>query len=135
MSARGAVRPERAARDETAPLGPEAPTPAAPPDDASAFADELPPDFWEEVPLPDPPQRAPQDAAPAGAGTDRAAQHPEDDPRFRLLQSLFPGRLVAWQAHAPRSEEDAYGDAAYRDTPETLHGDAHDGLEEGETVD
>lgn len=151
VSAQGAPR-----RDETAPLGPEPPpeplTEPPPREAPSAFADELPPGFWEELELPDPPQAARADglgaatptqsaarpAAPEGGerGSAKAvhggteAKRPEDDPRFSVLQSLFPGRVVAWQAHATDTGSEPEG--GY-DAPERE--DAYDGSDERERVD
>lgn len=106
---------------ETTPLPPE------------PFADELPPDFWgDELEAPATPQMAPQptpdehfDASAPGAPPAWAARplagDLESDPRFRLLQALFPGRISDWQgAEAPAS---------------TAEGDADDAPAVSETVD
>jgi len=107
------------------------------------FADELPPDFWgDELEAPVTAQTAPQvepderfdasalNAPPAGTARPLAGDL-EGDPRFRLLQELFPGRISDWRsAEAPAStaEEDADDAPA---VPETV--DLEEGLDTDET--
>lgn len=107
------------------------------------FADELPPDFWgDELEAPAASQTASQptpderfDASAPSAPPIQAARplagDLESDPRFRLLQELFPGRISDWRsAEAPAStaEEDADDAPA---VPETV--DLGEGLEGDET--
>lgn len=65
---------------------------ATPPPSAPAFtSEELPPDFWDDEPVPPPSEASlerPRNpaAAPGALG--------EDAPLFDQLQQLFPGRIV-----------------------------------------
>lgn len=69
------------------------------------FADELPPDFWGDTLAPpdtrqaDPDGRfqAPSDTPPQSAAKPLEGTL-ESDPRFILLQELFPGRISDWQS-------------------------------------
>lgn len=92
------------------------------------FADELPPDFWgdtlapPDTPQADPDRRfqAPSDTPPQSAAKPLEGTL-ESDPRFILLQELFPGRISDWQsAETPASA--------------TVEG-TDDALEGAETVD
>ena len=109
----------------------------------------MPPDFWgDEIELPDvpqTPQNAPEETfSDAGAAPSRAAPNPstasaatpsgegiEADPRFTLLQSLFPGFISDWQpAQTPAANaETALEDAP--ETPETV--DLEEGLDADES--
>lgn len=75
----------------------------------AAFAEELPPDFWNEPPPPTPTDQV----APQGV---RA------HPLFAELQSLFPGRIV--EEHKPQSPgkqgDDDASDATALDEPEAV---------------
>ena len=134
---------------ETLPLPPE------------PFADELPPDFWgdalEPPPLSltaseplDPRAGAPSVPAPSAPDELTAAPSPlqsaakplegslQKDPRFLLLQELFPGRISDWQRAEPvanSSEGDENGADGVNDAPddpETV--DLEEGLDADETV-
>jgi hypothetical protein len=81
----------QAAEAHEAPAEPDAAT------EHPAFAEELPPDFWNEPPPPAPSEQG----APQGV---RA------HPLFAELQSLFPGRIV--EEHKPQSPGKQEGDAS-----------------------
>lgn len=143
---------EPAVREALDVLEPKEPITAPLPDEASPlppkpFAEELPEGFWgDDLELPDVPQTARNasnenfdEAFAAPANTARPTPTPavkladgglEADPRFTLLQSLFPGRISDWQpAQAPTEAateglEDAPG------TPETV--DLEEGLDADE---
>jgi len=81
----------------------------------SAFSEELPPDFWDDAELPE---------ASAGDSENLGAEHLprlpaarhevagrlEDDPRFALMQQLFPGRITDWQETAQKGADDGADD-------------------------
>ena len=116
------------------------------------FADELPPDFWgDELEPPTSsaqPFAAPTDelsAPPSPAGAPPASSSStarpldgslQDDPRFKLLQELFPGRISDWQsasvdaATAGKADDDGADDAP--GDPETV--DLEAGLDADETA-
>lgn len=113
---------------ETAPLPPE------------PFADELPPDFWGDELEPPARQNAPDDPYAALSPSQPVAAKAlegtlEEDPRFRLLLELFPGRVTAWHAATPVIVSDdvllnGADDAAL--APETV--DLERGLDADEAV-
>ena len=135
---------------ETSPLPPE------------PFADELPPDFWGDALEPPPPASTssePSDTLlstasstepvtpikvtapdrPAAPAPSAGAAKPlegslQKDPRFVLLQELFPGHISDWQAesvaNSSESGEDEAADAPGE--PETV--DLEEGLDADETV-
>ena len=107
--------PESHAPLEPPPTEPPTVTPpgAAPPDASLAEKaedplprDDLPPDFWDDLPLPEPEMSAkpPEEAAREEGGL-------EADPRFAVLQSLFPGRVVEWQEAGVDDESDVTEEA------------------------
>ncbi len=120
-----AAAPEPIPATETLPLSPE------------PFADELPPDFWgdalEPPPLPPTPSEPPDTLSSAPSPTtptspDKpAAPAPssgiakplegslQKDPRFVLLQELFPGHISDW--HAAPVADGGIGDDGATDAP------------------
>ena len=92
---------------------PDAAPAAAPPLDAAPDAvgeplprDDLPPDFWDDLPPSEPAASAkpPEEAAREEGGL-------EADPRFAVLQSLFPGHVVEWQEAGVEDESDVTEEA------------------------
>lgn len=130
--------PVPTAATETSPLPPE---PFAP----EPFADELPPDFWGDAL--EPPPSSPgasvaadeRSGAPLSADSAPATQSApkplegslQKDPRFKLLQELFPGHISDWHAEpvvaatdaADNGADDASGDPETVDLEEGLDAD------------
>ncbi len=78
--------------------------------------DDLPPDFWDDLPPPEPAASAkpPEEAAREEGGL-------EADPRFAVLQSLFPGHVVEWQEAGIEDAVDDESDVTEEAVQETLH--------------
>ena len=101
---------------------PDAAPAAAPPLDAAPDAvgeplprDDLPPDFWDDLPPPEPAAsvKPPEEAAREEGGL-------EADPRFAVLQSLFPGHVVEWQEAGAGDVGDDESDVTEEAVQETL---------------
>jgi len=135
--------PAGVASDGTVAAPPATPATEAVPLPPEPFADELPPDFWgDELEPPATSQTAsqptPDERFDASAPSTPPAQAArplsgdlESDPRFRLLQELFPGRISDWQgAEAPASTAEGDADDAPA-VPETV--DLEEGLDTDET--
>ena len=129
--------------DGTVAAPPATPATEATPLPPEPFADELPPDFWgDDLEAPTTTQAASQtepderfDAsapgAPPGGATRPLAGDLESDPRFKLLQELFPGRISDWRsAEVPASTAEGPADDAPAG-PETV--DLEEGLDTDET--
>ncbi len=95
---------------------------------ASSYLEEdLPPDFWDSEPLPPPPE-----AEAEASDSAQPANNPDhgslsQDPRFAVLQSLFPGKVIDWQ------EESAPTDSAFDNTNSANEADF--GTDEDKTSD
>lgn len=78
----------------------------------TAFGEDLPPDFWDNEPL-DAEVFTEQDASSGPPQTDAITNTAEDgeelehDPRFKTMQSLFPGRIVQWQKTKAKAASEA----------------------------
>lgn len=73
--------------------------------------DDLPPDFWDDLPEAVPAEEA--SAKPATRETPFASPISSgsaggftNDPRFATLQSLFPGEIVSWTDESDATEPD-----------------------------